>query len=125
MFTPEFVTVGAMMLSNASQNPFEAIQTPIVEFINMAAGPAIAIVGALGAIYCILLGVKLAKAEEQQDREKAKNALKNAIIGFLLIFVLMVALKVSITPLKNWMTSATGERGSSGSAIELIINEKC
>ena len=46
---------------------------PVVELLNMALTPALGIVGALGAIYCIFLGAKLAKAEEPQDREKAKR----------------------------------------------------
>ena len=81
---------------------FSDVTTPIVGLINAVMGPAIAIVGAVGAIYCIGLGIKFAKAEEQQDREKAKGALKNAIIGFLLIFVLLVALNIAIPIMTQW-----------------------
>lgn len=87
-------------------NPFEGVSKPIIDLLNMVMGPLIAVVGAVGAIYCVILGVKLAKAEEQQDREKAKTALKNAIIGFVLIFVLVVALKVSLPLFEQWMASA-------------------
>ncbi len=86
-------------------NPFEAVSTPIIELLDMALTPALGIVGALGAIYCIILGAKLAKAEEPQDREKAKNSLKNAIIGFLLIFVLIVVLKIGMGAMTGWMNS--------------------
>ena len=92
------------MLTTA--NPFEAVTNPIISLINMALTPALGLVGALGAIYCVLLGAKLAKAEEPQDREKAKNALKNAIIGFLLIFVLLVVLKIGMGAMTEWMPSA-------------------
>ena len=88
-------------------NPFETVSKPIVELLDMALMPALAIVGALGAIYCIILGAKLAKAEEPQDREKAKNSLKNAIIGFVLIFVLIVVLKLGMTAMRTWMEGAT------------------
>ena len=87
-------------------NPFETVSKPIIDLINMALTPALGIVGALGAIYCILLGAKLAKAEEPQDREKAKNALKNALIGFILIFVLLVVLKLGMGAMTTWMNSA-------------------
>lgn len=97
----------SMLLTAA--NPFDSMATPIISLINMAVTPAIGIVGALGAIYCILLGAKIAKAEEPQDQMKAKLALKNALIGFVLIFVLLVALKLGVTAMSGWVnTNATG-----------------
>ena len=86
---------------------FEKMSKPIVDLLNSALPPLIAIVGAIGVIYCVFLGLKLAKAEEPQEREKAKGHLKNAIIGFVLIFVLMVALNVGIGPLSDWVTNNT------------------
>ena len=90
--------------STGSTPDFEKVSKPIVELIDNLLTPAIAIVGALGAVYCVILGAKFAKAEEPQEREKAKSHLKNAIIGFVLIFVLMVVLKGTIKPLTNWAT---------------------
>ena len=88
-------------------NPFETMTKPIIELINSALNPIIALVVAIGAIYCVFLGAKLAKAEEPQEREKSKQHLKNAIIGFLLIFILIVALKVGVGPLQDWIASST------------------
>ena len=82
---------------------FDTITNPIVELINSLLSPALAIVGAVGALYCVVLGVKYAKAEEPQDREKAKGHLKSAIIGFVLIFVLMLALKLAMPILQQWV----------------------
>lgn len=89
-------------------NPFATAAAPIVNLINMAAGPLLLIVIALGTLYCVFLGVKLAKAEEPQEREKAKGALKNAIIGFILIFVLIAAMNAMVGPLMSWMNSSGG-----------------
>ena len=86
---------------------FDTITTPIVDLINSLLTPALAIVGAIGSLYCVVLGVKYAKAEEPQDREKAKGHLKSAIIGFVLIFVLMLALKLAMPILQNWVTNNT------------------
>ena len=93
-----------MMAMLLDENPFEKVAEPIVKLLNLAVTTALAIVGALGAIYCIFLGAKLAKAEEPQDREKAKNSLKNAIIGFVLIFVLIVVLKIGMDSMQVWMS---------------------
>ena len=84
-------------------NPFSEVAEPIVELIDYLFAPAMTIVVALGSLYCIILGVKFAKAEDPQEHEKAKNHLKNAIIGFVLIFILVAALKLSVDPLTAWM----------------------
>ena len=92
-----------ILLDNNVDVDFNKATEPIVNLINSILTPMIAIVGALGAIWCVLLGVKLAKADEPQEREKAKMALKNAIIGYVLIFVLVVVLRLTIDPLTQWM----------------------
>ena len=107
MATPAFAT------STGSTN-FDSITTPIVDLISSLLGPALAIVGAVGSLYCVVLGVKYAKAEEPQDREKAKSHLKNAIIGFVLIFVLMLALKLGTPILQDWVTRYTNPEALKG-----------
>ena len=87
---------------------FDSVASPVIGLINSLLGPLLGIVGAAGAIYCVILGVKFAKAEEQQDREKAKQALKNAIIGFVLIFVLLLALKLLMPAMINWVNKSSG-----------------
>ena len=86
-----------------TETNFDSITKPIVDLINSLMAPALAIVGAIGSLYCVVLGVKYAKAEEPQDREKAKGHLKSAIIGFVLIFVLMLALKLAMPILQQWV----------------------
>ena len=87
---------------------WDSVIDPIVSLLNSFLGPLLAIVGAAGALYCVILGVKYAKAEEPQDREKAKGALKNAIIGFVLIFVLILALTLLRKPMVDWVNSNGG-----------------
>ena len=82
---------------------FKEVVQPVVELLEALMTPLLAIVGAAGALYCVILGVKYAKAEEPQDREKAKGALKNAIIGYVLIFVLLVVLKLATPALTAWV----------------------
>ncbi|MGN0678820.1 MAG: Mbov_0395 family pilin-like conjugal transfer protein [Oscillospiraceae bacterium] len=97
----------AMMLLALETNPFMEMAQPIIDLLNMIITPALLIVGALGAVFCILLGVKYAKAEEPQDREKAKHGLRNAVIGFVLIFVLLVALKIGLPAMTKWYENAS------------------
>ena len=85
----------------------EKVTEPVVGLINNILNVLIPVVAAAGAIFCVSLGVKYSRAEEPQEREKAKQHLKSAIIGFVLIFVLIVALRLSVEPLTNWMNSAS------------------
>lgn len=87
---------------------FASVVAPIVSLLNSVMGPLLAIVGALGALYCVILGVKYAKADEPQEREKAKGALKNAIIGFVLIFVLILALNLLMPIMIDWVNANAG-----------------
>ena len=88
---------------------FGSVVAPVVDLLNAILGPALLVVGAVGALYCVLLGVKYARAEEPQDREKAKSHLKNALIGFVLIFVLLVVLKILMPVLTNWSAQDWGK----------------
>lgn len=93
------------MLNMLAAVDFAPVIAPILEVLNAILWPAIAIIGAVGTIYCIVLGVKLAKSDEQNSREKAKKDLIGAIIGFVAIFVLIVALKISLPILQDWVQS--------------------
>jgi phosphotransferase system glucose/maltose/N-acetylglucosamine-specific IIC component len=108
MAMPAFATEPTGTEANGGTGTnFDGVTKPIVELIDSLLSPVLAIVGAVGTLYCVLLGVKYAKAEEPQDREKAKGHLKSAIIGFVLIFVLMLALKLSMPILQNWVSKNT------------------
>ena len=105
------VMTTAMMMSMtalADGADLEKITQPIIELIRSVMGVALGLVVAVGALYCIVLGVKFAKAEEPQDREKAKSHLQNAIIGFVLIFVLILALNLLPEILGNWVNDNAG-----------------
>ena len=84
---------------------FDSVVAPVVSLLNSLVGPLLAIVGAVGVLYCVILGVKYAKAEEPQEREKAKGALKNAIIGFVLIFVLILVLNLLMPVMIKWVNA--------------------
>jgi hypothetical protein len=82
---------------------FSPVIQPVLEVLNAILWPVIAVVGSAGAIYCVFLGIKIAKSDEQNSREKAKKDLLGAVIGFALIFVLIVALKIAMPILQDWV----------------------
>ena len=102
---------------------FAQVAAPIVSLLNSLMAPLLAIVGAAGALYCVVLGVKFAKAEEPQDREKAKGALKNAVIGFVLIFVLILALNLLMPEMVKWVNKQNGSTVISQTDITSMENQ--
>ena len=107
VFKPKIIIQGGtkQMKSMLLAVDFAPIIAPVLEVLNALLWPCIAIVGAVGTIYCIFLGIKIAKSDEQNSREKAKKDLIGAIVGFLIIFILMVALKIAMPILEEWVKS--------------------
>ena len=97
---------------------FDSVASPIISLIYALLTPLLGIVGAAGAIYCVFLGVKYARAEEPQEREKAKGALKNAIIGFVLIFVLLLALRLLMPIMINWVNQNANSQIITPSSVQ-------
>ena len=102
------------------KSALETAALPVADLIYALLNPTLIIVGAVGALYCILLGVKYAKAGEPQEREKAKGQLKNAIIGFVLIFVLLILLKALMPALIEWTNKTAGDiNGGFGNGLTI------
>ena len=79
-----------------------SIIQPVLDLCNTLVPIMLAVVGAVGALWCILLGVKYAKADDPQEHEKAKKGLVNAIVGFVLIFILLIMLNIGTSVLTEW-----------------------
>ncbi len=83
----------------------QSILQPIFEIIGVVVPILLLLVGSIGSIWCIVLGVKYAKAEDPQEHDKAKKSLVNAIIGFVLIFVLLIMLELAVPVFTEYYTS--------------------
>ena len=80
----------------------QSIIQPVLDLCNSLVPVLLLVVGAVGALWCILLGVKYAKADDPQEHEKAKKGLINAIVGFVLIFVLLIMLNIGTNVFIDW-----------------------
>ena len=83
-------------------NDLNSIIQPVLDICHTLVPVMLAVVGAVGALWCILLGVKYARTDDPQEHEKAKKGLKNAIIGFVLIFVLLIGLQIGLEVFTDW-----------------------
>ncbi len=88
------------------------ILAPIDSIIKAVVPALLLLVGSVGSIWCIILGVKYAKAEDPQEHEKAKKSLINAIVGFVLIFVLLVMLQVATSIFTDYYSDTLKAPGS-------------
>ena len=75
---------------------YDQAYSPLIEFIGAYLTPFLSLIIAVGMLYCVVLGVKYARAEEPQEREKAKKNITNFLVGIILIFVVWVVLKLAM-----------------------------
>lgn len=86
------------------------IVAPIANALNVALGPILILLGSAGAIYAIVLGVNLSRAESSDKREEAKKRLINFVIGIVAAILLLVLLKLvvdNIDTIIAWITPDT------------------
>ena len=107
MLTAFASTTKTTKKANDPDVDLDSVTEPIIGLVNRVLNVLIPLVAAVGGVYCVSLGLKYAKAEEPQEREKAKQHLKSAIIGFSLIFILVVVLRIASPLLTDWMNSAS------------------
>ena len=94
----------------ADKEWYQKIVAPIAEDLNLALGPSLILLGSAGAIYAIVLGVNLSRAESSDKREEAKKRLINFVIGIVAAILLLVLLKLvvdNIDVIIAWVTPET------------------
>lgn len=75
----------------------------ISDTLKSIVAPALIILSAVGAIYAIVLGVKMAQADDQSKRDEAKKNLINVIISVVAVILLIVIFYM----LSNWLMAGT------------------
>ena len=90
------------VILDVSEKDLNQVVKPLLDVLGVVVPVLLGVVGALGAVWVIILSVKYAKAEDPQEHEKARASLKHAIIGFVLIFILLIALKVALSIFTDW-----------------------
>ena len=75
----------------------------IANTLKSIVAPALIILSAVGAIYSIVLGVKMAQADDQSKRDEAKKNLINVIISVVAVILLIVIFYM----LSDWLINGT------------------
>ena len=91
------------LLAQKGQNIWFEVQGALKELIDSMWLPLIAIMGALGVIFGVLIGWSFWQAGGDEAKIKeAKGKVKNYIIGWFVIFILAVATPLLVTALSTW-----------------------
>lgn len=59
----------------------------------------LAVVGGAGAVYSIILGINLAKSENEEKRKTALIRLRNTLVGVGVLLVLVLFINVALPPI--------------------------
>ena len=59
----------------------------------------LAVVGGAGAVYSIILGVNLAKSENEEKRKTALIRLRNTLVGVGILLVLVLFINLALPPI--------------------------
>lgn len=81
---------------------------PILDFIESALLPIMIVLIAVSAIYAIILGVKMARAESAEQRDEAKKRIVNFLVGAAVIVVLLIILYVLAANITSIIGSSDG-----------------
>ena len=79
--------------SNVGDVANKAYKT-FLNIVNVIFPIVIGIVLALGLFYGITLAIKYAKAEEDEDKKKAKGSLINVVVGVLVAVVFVAVIQI-------------------------------
>jgi len=75
----------------------------IVNFLEMLLPYVLIVVATAGTIYAVVLGVKMAKAEDASAREEAKKRIINFVIALAVTILLIVLLNLFVKYLPDWL----------------------
>ncbi len=90
----KFLTLLGEVESVQAQDWYTKILKPILDGVRIALIPIIIIAAAAGTGYAIWLGVKLAKADSDDERTEAKKKMIYFIIAFVVTIILLVVLQI-------------------------------
>ena len=87
----KLLNIFSMLAANDETDAVNQAYEAFIKIVNIVLPVLMSVILVLGMFYGIQLGVKYAKAEEDDDKKKARGQLINVIVGCL-IAILFVAI---------------------------------
>ncbi len=82
----------------------------------------LAVVGGAGSVYAIVLGVNLAKSENEEKRKGALFRLRNTLIGVACLLVLVLFINLAIPAIFKKIPGAWGELSDTNASLTTFLN---
>ena len=89
---------------------------PIAKFLDDVFIPVIIIVAVAGAIWVVVLGVNLARAESADKATEAKKRLINVVVAIVAVIILVFLLAFFASNVGTWFGSSASNPFSNGSS---------
>lgn len=77
--------------------------TSITDFLKTLLPYVLIVVATAGTIYAVVLGVKMARAEDASARDEAKKRIINFIVALAVTVLLILLLQLFVTYLPTWL----------------------
>lgn len=90
---------GVSLLGADIQTGATEVANTVVSTVKSILIPVLAILGAAGMIWAIVLGVNMARADSTEKREEAKKRLISLIVGIVIMIVLIFFFLFGFEPL--------------------------
>ena len=94
--------------------------TNITDFLKTLLPYVLIVVATAGTIYAVVLGVKMARAEDASAREEAKKRIINFIIALAVTVVLILLLQLFASYLPTWLPGYDFNEGTGSAIIGLL-----
>ncbi len=109
----KLLNIFSMLAAGEEQEAVDQAYSAFIKIVNIVLPVLMSIILVLGMFYGIQLGVKYAKAEEDDDKKKARGQLINVIVGCLIaiLFVAIVEIVLNQKFVQKLFRNVDGEIG--------------
>lgn len=101
MFNRILMSMG--MLAADAGTITENVGSEIVKYLNIVLTTFISVAIVIGSIYAIIVGMRMAKANNAEEREEAKKKVIYTVVGIVVALALIIILNIFSANYAKWI----------------------
>ena len=105
MFNKILMSMG-MLMAETTDKPAEVtndVLYKVINYINSILAAIIGVAVAIGIVYAIVVGVRMARANNAEEREEAKKKVIYVVLGIAVAVALMLVLIILKDKIPEWI----------------------